>query len=320
MGKVLLIIGATVGGVILGLGLLALLVTLTDNTLSASDRSDQITGSIFIMAVGLTVFAPCLFFAVRSVSGNTLSQLNQGVAYGGGVSGASPYAPVAPIDLSGSYLQWYGWCQREIGGNAIGLHAATMAAMAEAGAGNSTGAAGRAKQAAARASSLLAAQSQAVKTPTSKIRQMARLGSATLPLLEPGENVVVSFYGTDRQAQLWQSMFGVIGMLIAMSQQGAYYVTITERRVIALTGPQLGGRPSALAFAVPRSMVAAAKFRGGLLGGGTFTLGRMDGGRTRIRLTRYWRREGAAAQESLVPGVGLTPLPPPPIVASKSSF
>jgi hypothetical protein len=318
MGKILLVIGATVGGVILGLGILGLLVTLTDNTLSASDRNDQVTGAIVIMAVGLTVFAPCLFFAVRSESRSTMAQLSQGAAYGSGFPGVT--TPYAPVDLSGSYLQWFGWCQREVGGNAISLHAATMAAMAEAGAGNSSGAAGRAKQAVSRASLLLAAQAQAVTTPTGKIRQLARIGSATLPLLEPGENVVVSFYGTDRQAQIWQSMFGIIGMLIAMSQQGAYYVTVTDRRVIALTGPQLGRTPSTLAFAVPRSMVAEARFRAGLLGGGTFNLRRMDGGRTRIRLTRYWKREGAAAQESLVPGVGLTPLPPPPIVASSSNF
>ena len=313
-----MIIGAAISGLVLGVGMLALLVALTDNTLTTTDRNDQVSGSIVIMAVALTVFAPCLFFAVRSGSRTTLYTVNPGPGYGGGVANLT--TPYGPVDLAGSYLQWFGWCQREIGGNAIALHAATMAAMAEASAGDSAGASGRAKQAAVRASSLLAAQGQAAQTRTGKVRLLARVGSATLPLLEPGENVIVSFYGTDRQAQIWQSMFGVIGMLIAMSQQGAYYLTVTDRRLIALTGPQLSTKPSAVAFVAPRSIVAEAKFRRGLLGGGTFSLARMDGGRTRLRLARSWKWEGAAAQETLAPGLGLTPLPPPPVVTSRSKF
>ena len=318
MGKVFLIIGSVIGGLIVAFGILALIGTLTDNTLSGSDRSDQISGSIFIMGVGLVLVLPCLFFVVRSRSDNTLSLLNQGMEYGSG--GAGLAAAYAPVDLHGSYIQWFGWCQREIGGNAIALHAATMAAMTEAGAGNAGRAAAAARQAAARASALAGAQDQALKTPTGKIRQLARIGAGTLPLLEPAEKVIVAFYGTDRQAQIWQSLFGIIGMLIAMSQQGAYYVTITDRRLIALTGSQLSGKPSAVAFVVPLSMVSGAKYRGGLLGGGTFSITRIVGGRTRLRLTRYWKREGAVAQNALAPGAGLTPLPPSPTLVSPGSF
>jgi hypothetical protein len=251
LGKVLLIVGTVIGGLILGFGLLALLGTVTDNTLSSRDFNDQVLGSILFMVIGATFFAPCLFFLIRSGSRNTLSLMAQGMPYGTGVAGL----PTAPADLSSSYIQWFGWCQREIGGNAIALHAATLAAMTAASAGDSGGAAGVARRAAARVSSLASAQSQGTKTPASKIRQLSRIGAATLPLLETGENVVVSLYGTDSSSLIWRLLFGWIGMLISMGQGGAYYVTVTDRRVIALTGPQLTKMPTALAFAVPRSMV-----------------------------------------------------------------
>ena len=317
MGKILLIIGSVVGGLLLALGLLALLASLTDTTSSASDRNDSIIGSFLFIGVGLTVFAPCFFFLIRSRSATTLSLLNQGVAYGGGVAGLA--APYGPADLAGSYVQWFGWCQREIGGNAVALHAATMAAMAESASGNTSGAGAAARQAATSASAI-ALINLPVKTPTGKIRQLSRLGAGTLPLLEPGERVVVSFYGRDRQAQLWQSLFGVIGMLIAMSQLGAYFVTVTDRRVIALTGPQLTTTPTTLAFAVPRSMIAELKFRGGLFWNGIVTINRVDGGRTRIIVNRWWRREAALAQQALAPGLGFTPLPPSPNLPSRSGF
>ena len=318
MGKILLIIGSVVGGLLLALGLLALAASLGDTTSSTSDRNDAITGSFLFIGVGLTVFAPCLFFLIRARSATTLSLLNQGVAYGGGVAGLA--APYGPVDLAGSYVQWFGWCQREIGGNAVVLHAATMAAMAEAASGNTSGAGSAARQAATTASAITGAISLPAKTPTGKIRQLSRLGAGTLPLLEPGERVVVSFYGRDRQAQLWQSLFGVIGMLIAMSQLGAYFVTITDRRVIALTGPQLSATPTTLAFAVPRSMVAELKFRRGIFWNGRVTISRVDGGRTRIIVNRWWRREGALAQQVLAPSLGFTPLPPSPIVPTRSGF
>jgi hypothetical protein len=318
MGKILLIIGSVVGGLLLALGLLALAASVSDTTSSPSDRNDAIAGSFLFIGVGLTVFAPCLFFLIRSRSATTLSLLNQGVTYGGRV--ASLAARYGPVDLAGSYVQWFGWCQREIGGNAVALHAATMAAMAEAASGNTSGAGSAARQAATTASAITGAISLPAKTPTGKIRELSRLGAGTLPLLEPGERVVVSFYGRDRQAQLWQSLFGVIGMLIAMSQLGAYFVTITDRRVIALTGPQLSATPTTLAFAVPRSMVAELKFRRGIFWNGIVTITRMDGGRTRIIVNRWWRREGALAQQALAPGLGFTPLPPAPIVPTRSGF
>ena len=316
MGKILLIIGAVIGGLIIAVGILALVTTLTDNTLSPSDRSDQISGSIFIMGVGLTLFAPCLYFLVQSR--RTLSLLNQGMAFGSSMPGLN--SAYAPVDLSTSYVQWFGWCQREIGGNAIGLHAATMAALIQAGSGNSGAAVDSAKQAAGWAAALPVAQNQSAKISLSKIRVLSRIGAAILPMLEPGERVAVSFNGTDRQAQIWQSLFGIIGMLIAMSQQGAYFVTVTDRRLIALTGPQLSLAPKSLAYAIPQSMVSEARFRGGLLGGGTFSISRMDGGRTRMRLSRFWKSEAIVAQALLAPGGGLTPLPPPPIMASRSRF
>jgi hypothetical protein len=316
MGKVFLIIGSVVGGLIILVGILALLGTVADITLSPSDSRDQITGSIFIMAVGLTLFAPCLYFFLQSR--RTQSLLNQGMGPGGGIPAlATAYAPV---DLSSTYLQWFGWCQREIGGSAIALHAATMAALIQAGIGNSGAAVNAAKEAAARTAAHPLAQGQSSSTPNSKIRVLSRIGAAILPLLERDERVAVSFNGVDRQAQIWQSLFGIIGMIIAMSQQGAYFVTVTDRRLIVLTGPQLGLTPKSLAFAIPQSMVSEAKFRGGLLGGGTFSISRIDGPRTRLRLSRFWKSEAVLAHTLLAQGAGLTPLPPAPSVASTGSF
>src|SRR5579859_4550737 len=93
-------------------------------------------------------------------------------------------------------------------------------------------------------------------------------------------------------------------------------MTVTDRRVIALTGPQLTSTPSALAFAIPRSMVAQARLRRGLLFNSSLDLERIDGGRIRMRLSRAWAREGALVQRALAPGQGLTPLPPVPNLPS----
>lgn len=312
MGKVLLIIGAVVGGLVLAFGLLALALGLTDTTSSASDRSDEIIGATIFVVVGLTFFAPCMFFLVRSRNRSTSALLSQG-GYGGiataGVLSAQP-------DLSNSYVQWFGWCQREVGGDAVALHAETMAAMAEAAAGNSARAGEAARQAASLAMPLAGAAAQPSKIPAGKIRQLSRLGAGTLPLLEAGERVVVSVFGIDRQSQMWQSAFGIIGYLIAASQGGAVFLTVTDRRVIALTGPQLSSTPNTLAFAVPRAMVSQARFRRGLMWNGSLDLRRLDGGGTRIRLTRWWTREGALAERALASGQGLTPLPPAPNLPS----
>jgi hypothetical protein len=299
--RVLLIIGSVVGGLVLGFGFLGLAITLSDNTLSPSDRSDELNAAFLFIGVGVVVFVPCLFFAIRSGSGRTTrALLTQGAAGGGSVYGlATPYAPV---DLAGSYVQWFGWCQREIGGSAIALNAATAAAMAQSAAGNSSGAPGAARDAANKVNSMASAMSLPAKTPIGKIRQLSRIGAGTLPLLEQGERVIVSLYGIDRQVQVWQTMFGAIGYLIAASQGGAYFVTVTDRRVIALTGPQLSATPRTLAFAVPRSMVSEVKFRRGMLWSGTLTISRVDGGKTRLRLTRFFTGEGALAAQVLAPG------------------
>ena len=109
-------------------------------------------------------------------------------------------------------------------------------------------------------------------------------------------------------------------MLIAMSQGGAFYITVTDRRVVALTGSQLSKTPTALAFVVPLSMVTEARFRGGLFGTGIFSITRMDGGRTRLRLRSNFKREGVVAQNALASGAGLTPLPQSPAIAPRGNF
>src|SRR6266851_1698160 len=62
MGRVLLIIGAVVGGLVFAFGVLGLILAITQPD---AQQSDEIVGSIFFMVVGALVAAPCTFFAFR---------------------------------------------------------------------------------------------------------------------------------------------------------------------------------------------------------------------------------------------------------------
>src|SRR5260370_7465456 len=62
MGRVLLIIGAVVGGLIFAFGVLGLILAFAQPD---AQQSDEIVGSIFFMVVGALVAAPCTFFAFR---------------------------------------------------------------------------------------------------------------------------------------------------------------------------------------------------------------------------------------------------------------
>lgn len=144
-----------------------------------------------------------------------------------------------------------------------------------------------------------------------KLRLLARIGSATLPLLEPGEHVLVSLYATDRSAQMWQLAFGWIGYLVSASQGGAHYMTVTDRRVLMLSGPLLNLRPRVLDFAVPRSIVSATRYRSGILAD-SLTITRVTGEASRLRVARFWRPEGRLAEQLLAPGLMSIPMPSPP--------
>jgi hypothetical protein len=79
-----------------------------------------------------------------------------------------------------------------------------------------------------------------------------------------------------------------------------------------LSGPQLGsGRPKQVAFAVPRSMISATRYRQGMLRD-SLTITRVTGESTRLLIVKQWRPEGVLAEQLLAPGGMSTPLPAAP--------
>jgi hypothetical protein len=279
-----------VGGLILAFGALGLILAFAQPD---AHQSDEVVGAIFIMVAGAIVATPCVFFAFR-LGRRTAQPWQPGSALPTG----SPSA-----DLKASYLTWFAWCQQTLGGDAVSLHAATMAAMTGAASGNQTGAA---SAEAARQSARLAALGAMPSVPKAgKVQMLSRIGASTVGLLEPSERVVVSFWGMSRtrQAQLWSLAFGAIGGIIAASQTGAMFVTVTDRRVIALRGGQFGGLANQVALIEPRSTVSA-KFPRSLLALRTFTLTGLDGRSVSIRVPKVWRPEAQMALELLAPAVG----------------
>jgi len=289
MGRVLLIIGAVVGGLVFAFGVLGLILAITQPD---AQQSDEIVGSIFFMVVGALVAAPCTFFAFR------LGRRSAPWQPGGALPMGSPGA-----DLQASYLSWFAWCQQTLGGDAVSLHAATMAAMAAGAAGNPTAAA---SAEAARQSARLAASGVLPAAPNgAKVRMLSRIGASTAGLLEPSERVLVSFWGENRSTglQMVWFFFGVIGRTIAASRMGAVFVTVTDRRVIALIGGQFGGLANRTALIEPRSTVSA-KFRKALFGHGTFSLKGLGDSSVAMNVPRGWRPEAEMAFAMLAPSVG----------------
>src|SRR6266849_2389485 len=111
MGRVLLIIGGVVGCIVLVIGVLVLISALAQPD---ANQSDEVVGSALFIGVGLLVAAPCLFFAYRTTPPRRFGSANP---------------PPAAADMDTRYLQWFTWCQQAIGGDAVALHAATMAAI-----------------------------------------------------------------------------------------------------------------------------------------------------------------------------------------------
>src|SRR5712664_1857349 len=187
MGRVLLIIGAVVGGLVFAFGVLGLILAITQPD---AQQSDEIVGSIFFMVVGALVAAPCTFFAFR------LGRRSAPWQPGGALPMGSPGA-----DLQASYLSWFAWCQQTLGGDPVSLHAATMAALAGGAAGNPTAAA---SAEAARQATRLAAMGVVPAAPSAgKVKMLSRIGASTVGRLEPSERVLVSFIGANRSILFW---------------------------------------------------------------------------------------------------------------------
>lgn len=308
-GRVLLIVGATIGGIIVAFGILALVLWLVDSSSPAEDRNDGIFGGFAIIFIGLTIGVPCTAGAVLLRPRSPLPMWQSGLL----VPQPSDRAvlPAAPqVDLRKSYVEWFGWCQREVGGDAIAMHAATIAALRCAATGDAGGALVAARRAALAASPGSMALS-APKVPPGKLRTLAMTGAALLPLLEEGETVLVTFRGVDQRTNIWRVLFGWVGYLIAASQTGYTYLTVTDRRAILLGGPQLGMAPRELLFAVPRSMVSEARFSKFLFAG-RFRLARITGETNRMTVDRTWHQEALQAQRLLDRGSTSTPMPAAP--------
>src|SRR5260370_10404788 len=156
MGRVLLIIGAVVGGLVFAFGTLGLVLAFAQPD---AQQSNEVVGSIFFMVVGAIVAAPCIYFARR--------------------------APVPGAELRQSYLAWFGWCHQALGGDAISLHAATMAALASAPAGNPTAAASA--EPARQASRLAASVAKPAPPRAAKVRLLPPIDAPSVALLAPSE-------------------------------------------------------------------------------------------------------------------------------------
>jgi hypothetical protein len=175
-----------------------------------------------------------------------------------------------------------------------------MAAMSGAAAGNPTAAA--TAEAARHANRIWVQGAMPARPGASKVKMLARIGASTVGLLEPSERVLVSFFGENRQTRAWGAMFGVIGTVVSASQSGAVFVTVTDRRVIALIAGQYGGLANRIALIEPRTsvMVKARK----LLFGRTLSLKGIGGQSVSMSVPRLWQPEAAMATEMLAPAIG----------------
>lgn len=269
MGRVLLIVGAIVGGLVFAAGVLGLIITITD---PGRNPASEYRGAFGLMAVGVAIAAPCTYFARK--------------------------APVPGDDLKHSYLTWFAWCQQALGGDAISLHAATMAAMA---AGTAESPAAAAAAEAARQASRIAALGAVPAAPRrSRVRSLAQIGASTVGLLEPSERVLVSFKGTNQPSMWWGFAFGALGTLMASGQMTEVLVTVTDRRVIAVGVGVLGGLGNRIALIEPRATVSA-NYPKGIFGRLYFSLKGQGGGSVKLIVPLQWRSEALMALGLLAP-------------------
>ena len=277
-----MIVFGVIGGLVLAFGALGVLIAATS---PGPDQADTYTGAIIFIVVGAVIAVPCTFFAYR---------MTREMPMPVGTSGL----PMAAADLQQGYLHWFAWCQQALpGADVVSLHAATMAALAG-------GAAAATAEAARHDNRIGSMGTMPVRPNAAKVKMLSRIGASTIGLLEPSERVLVSRCGVNRSpvVQLSEAAFGLIGRTIAASRSGAVFVTVTNRRVIALIAGQYGGLANRVALMEPRSSVSV-KARRALF---TRTLWLKGPGRgfVRIGLPRRWQPEAAMAAEMLTASIG----------------
>ena len=298
--------GCVLGVLLFLLGVTGLTYSQTDAALSPARRAEDIVLASLFMVTGLAMLVACIVGLRRKPVGAPSLQIGfQTLAAPPAMTGSGAPVTAAPIaDLTDLYTQWFEWCRREIGGDAISLHAATMAALRFA----STGDSGRASQAARQAST----PGPRARVRRLKVRLLARTAASTLPGLEPDEKVLVSLFGVDKEKSLrWELALGWIGYLITNRQLRAYFLTVTDRRVIALLGMESDHRPQFLAFEVPRSAISEATYQNGIFYD-LLSISRVTGERTKLTVMRIWRGESALVQQLLAPGPTQTRMPASP--------
>ena len=280
MGRIVLIVLGVIGGLVLAFGALGVLIAATS---PGPDQADTYTGAIFFIVVGAVIAVPCTFFAYR---------MTRRMPMPVGPSGL----PMAAADLQQSYLQWFAWCQQALpGADVVSLHAATMAALAG-------GAAAATAEAARHGNRIGSMGTMPVPPNAAKVKMLARIGASTIGLLEPPERVLVSFYGQNLRGRAWGAMFGAIGTVVSASQSGAVFVTVTDRRVIALIAGQYGGLANRVGLIEPRTSVSFRARKS--LFSRNLSLKGIGGGSVSMSLPRLWQPEAAMAADMLAPSIG----------------
>jgi hypothetical protein len=299
--KILLWSALPLGALIALVGAIGLIGTIFAPSPDAATRNNSLVGSIAFLIVGLGMSVP----SGRALFGMGRSRpLPEWLAP---ADVAAPKTSALPTDLvdipdtaidglRDSYMRWFTWCQTELGGDAMSLHAGTMAALGASAAGDNEAGASAAR-------ALVPATGHTSKVAPAKLRELAQIGAAILLLLGAEERVLVSFRGADqRAAALSQLALGVIGRLLAARGQNMFFVTVTDRRVIVLVGSESTGQPSSLRMAEARSAVPDGRYRNGLLGNGYFTIKLIGEGRLVMNVMRNWTREASVASELLSGG------------------
>jgi hypothetical protein len=121
-----------------------------------------------------------------------------------------------------------------------------------------------------------------------KSRLQSRIAEATLPVLEPGEQVVASADAmSGPNPLLMAELLGIWGRMLF---QKRYFLTVTDRRVIFIKGSMLTNKGKGLAFAYPRSNVEVVGASKGLV---YYVVKLRIQGQKDIRLNfhRIWRQE-----------------------------
>ena len=147
-----------------------------------------------------------------------------------------------------------------------------------------------------------------------------QFGEAQQQYLEPGERVKAGGF-TQAGPSPW--LASGIGLLIMyLMGMRAYYIVVTDRRVLFLRASMLSGRPQGLAFADPRSSVSAEDVKPGKIWS-KLQYRRADGKPLRLNFHRIWREEFQAVVDALRSPVepstaadGSPAIPPPPAPAS----